>query len=63
METIDKKLKDVIDKEKKKLTKLEKDFFKIVNELEFLSDSINPEYTIPLKDTIGKNIYFNTIRS
>ncbi len=60
MKTIDKILEKVIEKEITKLPNSETDILIIVKKLEALSGSINPGYTIPPKDTIGKNIYFNT---
>lgn len=62
METIDQKVTTVIKKELKKNVSQEKNLNNIVFESNPLFDSIQPEYTILPKDTIGKNIYFNTER-
>ncbi len=62
METIDKRVQKVIEKELKKTTPMERDSIKKIFVSNPLFESIQPEYTIIPKDTIGKNIYFNTIR-
>lgn len=64
METIDKKLEKVFSNEDKKLSDSEKSLLKEIKEVNIYSEfsSNTSEYKIPLRDTIGKNIYFNTIR-
>jgi hypothetical protein len=62
MKTIDVRVKEVLKKELKKTSQAEKDSFNKIAESHLVFDSIQPAYTIPTRDTIGKNIYFNTER-
>ena len=62
METIDKKVERVLEFENQKMNQIDKDSIDKICESNTLFESIRPEYTISPKDTIGKNIYFNTIR-
>lgn len=62
METIDTRVKEVIERENKALTQSELDSINKICETVSLFESIKPEYTISPKDTIGKNVYFNTVR-
>jgi hypothetical protein len=63
METIDKRITKVIMRENNNLTLFEKESIDKVLKLNADLDFIKPEYTITPKDTIGKSIFFNTIRS
>ena len=61
MKTIDEKVKEILKKERKKIFKSEKELLKQIKELEqFQLIITESEYQIPMKDTIGKNISFNT---
>lgn len=60
METIDQKVKKVLEREKNKQT--DKNFDNKVYISNPIDESIKPEYTLSPKDTIGKSIYFNTVR-
>ena len=62
MKTIDEKVKETICKEFQKLSSEDKKLNRIIQELDMANDSHMPDYKISPKDTIGKNIFFNTIR-
>jgi len=62
METIDVRLQKVLKKELTKTPQIKKDSFEKINIYNPLFESIQTEYTIIPKDTIGKNILFNTTR-
>jgi len=60
METIDQKVKKVIEREKAKLSKSGVDSTGCT--LYPIDESIKPVFKLAPKDTIGKSIYFNTVR-
>ncbi len=62
MKTIDKRVEKILEIENKKMTQIEKDLIDQICVPNSLFESIKPEYTISPKDTIGKSIYFNTVR-
>ncbi|PKP39034.1 MAG: hypothetical protein CVT98_03635 [Bacteroidetes bacterium HGW-Bacteroidetes-15] len=62
METIDKRVEKVLEIENKKKTQIEKDSINKIFVFNPYIESVKPEYTITPIDTIGKNIYFNTLR-
>ena len=62
METVDKKVEKVLEFENKKMTQIQKDSMDKFNVSNLFFESIKPEYTISPIDTIGKSIYFNTVR-
>jgi|GEM_PF-3658644 len=62
-QTIDKKVIDVIKKENRKLSSKQKDYQRVIADIEKLTGKQSDNYTIAPKDTIGKNILFNIKRS
>lgn len=60
--TIDKKVSEVIAKEKKNLSNDQQSILKLVNDIELLTGNSSNQYTIAPKDTIGKNVRYNIRR-
>ena len=60
METIDQKVKKVIEREQAKQSKNSVGSTECT--LYPVDESIKPVYKLAPKDTIGKSIYFNTVR-
>lgn len=62
-QTIDQKVLNVIKKENRKHSEDPNSFFQIVNELELIIGSTSENYTIAPKDTIGKDAFYNIVRT
>ncbi|CAM1374343.1 Hypothetical protein TPENAI_P0003 [Tenacibaculum litopenaei] len=57
--TIDKKVTDVIERENQKLSAEQRNYQKVVSDIEKITGNQSDNYIIAPKDTIGKSVRFN----